>query len=178
MTSLAVVVIGRNEGERLRRCLMSVCAPGTPVVYVDSGSTDGSIALARAMQADAVELDMRAPFTAARARNAGWRRVRELAAATRFVQFIDGDCEMWPGWLAAARGHLDANPRVAVVAGRLRERHPERSIYNRLADIEWTDCCEHRETAGNVGLVTRAGRMPTDRSLRHQNFRRDLVSAM
>ncbi|MFL6660928.1 MAG: glycosyltransferase family 2 protein [Rhizobacter sp.] len=153
MTSLAVVVIGRNEGERLRRCLMSVCAPGTPVVYVDSGSTDGSIALARAMQADAVELDMRVPFTAARARNAGWLRVRELAPATRFVQFIDGDCEMWPGWLAAARGHLDANPQVAVVAGRLRERHPERSIYNRLADIEWDTPVGAAKAVGGIAMM-------------------------
>ncbi len=39
---LGVVVIGRNEGERLRRCLESVLGATPGVVYVDSGSSDGS----------------------------------------------------------------------------------------------------------------------------------------
>src|SRR5438105_5777765 len=134
-TDLAVVVIGRNEGERLRRCFMSVCRAGTPVVYVDSGSTDGSIALAHAMQVDVVELDLRMPFTAARARNAGWQRVQQVAPAASLVQFVDGDCEIWPGWLAIAERHLATHAEIGVVAGRLRERFPERSIYNRLCQI-------------------------------------------
>src|SRR5204863_8125599 len=126
---LAVVVIGRNEGGRLRRCFASVCGPDTAVVYVDSGSTDGSIALARAMGIEVVELDLRVPFTAARARNAGWQRVQADC-----VQFVDGDCELRSGWLAAAQEHLRTHPEAGAVAGRLRERHPERSIYNRLCD--------------------------------------------
>ena len=42
MSQLGIVTIGRNEGERLRRCLSSVVGRGMPVVYVDSDSTDGS----------------------------------------------------------------------------------------------------------------------------------------
>ena len=169
-SELAVVVIGRNEGERLRRCLMSVCRPGTPVVYVDSGSTDGSIALARAMQADVVELDMRLPFTAARARNAGWRRVREVAPPARLVQFVDGDCEVWPGWLDAARQHLAAHPQVAVVAGRLRERHPERSIYNQLCDIEWDTPVGAAKAVGGIAMVR------IDALVTTGGFREDLIA--
>jgi hypothetical protein len=41
-----VVVIGRNEGQRLITCLGSV-STAAKVVYVDSGSTDGSVQAAR-----------------------------------------------------------------------------------------------------------------------------------
>jgi len=130
-----VVAIGRNEGERLRRCLASVVAGAARVVYVDSGSTDGSVELARGFGAEVVALDMSRPFTAARARNQGWRRVLELEPALDYIQFVDGDCEVIAGWLEVARGFLDAHADVAAVAGRNRERHPERSIYNLLCDI-------------------------------------------
>jgi GT2 family glycosyltransferase len=138
MTAIGVVVIGRNEGERLLACLDSLNAAGArPVVYVDSGSTDGSVEAARARGATVVELDMSAPFTAARARNAGLRRLSEIAPQTVYVQFIDGDCALDPGWLRAAADFIDRNPDVAVVCGRRRERQPEVSLYNRLCDIEW-----------------------------------------
>ena len=135
--SVGVVVIGRNEGERLRRCLESVTLPGMRVVYVDSGSTDGSLAAARAMGVDVVALDMSVPFTAARARNRGFRRLRELERDCRFVQFVDGDCELTPQWLARGATSLVSESRLAVVCGRLREKHPEMSVYNMLCDIEW-----------------------------------------
>jgi cellulose synthase/poly-beta-1,6-N-acetylglucosamine synthase-like glycosyltransferase len=86
---------------------------------------------------DVVGLDMGVPFTAARARNAGWRRLADEASALEYVQFVDGDCEVVAGWLETATEFLDAHPDVAAVAGRNRERFPERSIYNLLCDIEW-----------------------------------------
>jgi glycosyltransferase involved in cell wall biosynthesis len=137
MNHLGVVVIGRNEGERLRRCLCAVCVRNLTVVYVDSNSTDGSSALARALGAEVVELDLSQPFTAARARNAGFAQLEEIDADVRFVQFVDGDCELADGWLARASRVLEERPEVAVVCGRRRERFPEQSIYNRLADLEW-----------------------------------------
>jgi len=132
-----VVAIGRNEGERLQRCLASVVAGAARVVYVDSGSTDGSVDFARGFGADVVALDVSRPFTAARARNHGWRRLLELEPALDHVQFVDGDCEVVGGWLDIARAFLDSHADVAAVAGRNRERFPERSIYNLLCDIEW-----------------------------------------
>ena len=131
-----VVVIGRNEGERLRRCLMSLPRAGA-IVYVDSGSTDGSVQLARHLGADVIELDMRVPFTAARARNAGFRRLREISPDIEYVQFVDGDCELIDGWLEDAISFLNAHADVGAVCGRRRERYPERSIYNWLCDREW-----------------------------------------
>lgn len=134
---IGVVVIGRNEGDRLRRCLDSVLPASSHVVYVDSGSTDGSADAARAKGADVVELDMSIPFCAARARNVGYQRLMQRAPELRFVQFIDGDCEIEPSWLAAAVGALEARPAVAIVAGWLRERSPEVSMYNRIGDVQW-----------------------------------------
>src|SRR5687767_1841585 len=102
MPTLGVIAIGRNEGERLRRCLASVLGRGVPVVYVDSASTDGSAAAARSMGAEVVALDMSLPFSAARARNEGFERLTRVAPDVRYVQFVDGDCEVVDGWLERA----------------------------------------------------------------------------
>src|SRR6476660_3526039 len=83
---VAVVAIGRNEGERLQRCLESVRPQCETIVYVDSGSDDGSVDLARGLGVEVVELDMSIPFTAARARNEGLRRLRELRPSLEYVQ--------------------------------------------------------------------------------------------
>lgn len=133
---VGVVAIGRNEGERFARCLASVIQHAT-VVYVDSGSTDGSVQLAQRSGAEVVPLDMSTPFTASRARNAGLAALRRIAPQATYVMFVDGDCEVAPGWLAAGAAELDAHPKVVIVSGRLREFFPNASLYNRLADLEW-----------------------------------------
>ena len=135
--AIGVVAIGRNEGERLQRCLASLAAHARNLAYVDSGSSDGSVAMARSLGVEVVELDRREPFTAARARNAGLERLLQLRPDLRYVFFVDGDCEVIHGWIDAAVEFLESHADVAVVCGRRRERHPERSIYNLLLDIEW-----------------------------------------
>jgi glycosyltransferase involved in cell wall biosynthesis len=84
---LGVVIIGRNEGERLKRCLESLGEHANRAVYVDSGSTDGSVAESKARGFAVVQLDLRTPFTAARARNEGFNRLLELETVTaRYVR--------------------------------------------------------------------------------------------
>lgn len=134
--AFGAVVIGRNEGERLKRCLASLGA-ASRIVYVDSGSGDGSVAWARQQGIDVVELDTALPFTAARARNAGFRELRRLVPGLAFVQFIDGDCELDDAWPARAIASLTEEAMTCAVFGRRRERYPMRSLYNRLCDIEW-----------------------------------------
>jgi GT2 family glycosyltransferase len=150
--SVGVVVIGRNEGERLKRCLRSLLAQGAgPIVYVDSGSTDDSVAFSRSLGVHVVNLDTSVPFTMARGRNAGFAELQRLFPTLRWVQFVDGDCEVRPDWIATARAALSSSPEVAAVCGRRRERHPDASIYNRLADMEWNaPLGEVEECGGDV----------------------------
>lgn len=150
---LGIVVIGRNEGERLKRCLQSAMGQGIVLVYVDSGSTDGSAEWALSVGAEVVALDMSVPFTAARARNAGLRRLQAECPGVQLVQFLDGDCELRAGWLGEASGFLRSSPRVAAVCGRLRERHPETSVYNRLCDIEWNTPLGESRACGGIAMM-------------------------
>lgn len=133
---LGIVVIGRNEGERLRRCLASV-AQAAHCVYVDSASSDGSVAMARAMGVAVVELAAPPALSAARGRNAGMAQLIAATPELRYIQFVDGDCEVQPGWLARAIAALEDDPGLAIVFGRRRERFPDASIYNALCDDEW-----------------------------------------
>jgi GT2 family glycosyltransferase len=153
VADIGVVAIGRNEGDRLRRCLESIGDRAAAVVYVDSGSTDGSVALAQARGVDTVALDLSIPFTAARARNAGFERLFQKHPAIAYVQFVDGDCEVVADWLERARQELETRPEVAVVCGRRRERFPEASIYNRLCDMEWNTPIGEAEACGGDALM-------------------------
>ena len=144
-----IVVIGRNEGNRLPACLQSINSMLTPVIYVNSGSTDDSVQIARNAGVLVIELDPAKPFTAARARNEGVKAVVEDGGAT-FVQFVDGDCTLEPDWVSKAVSFLESRSDVALVCGHLRERFPEHSIYNRLCDFEWnTPVGEIAECGGN-----------------------------
>lgn len=127
------VIIGRNEGARLVACLASVAPHVRRMVYVDSGSTDGSVVAAQAAGAQVVTLDMAQPFTAARARNAGMA----VLDGADFVLLLDGDCALQPGFVAAALAAFAVQADVVVVCGRRRERFPSASVYNAMCDAEW-----------------------------------------
>jgi glycosyltransferase involved in cell wall biosynthesis len=153
MQPIGVVVIGRNEGNRLHQCLLSVISENVIVVYVDSGSTDGSVALASKMNVHVIELDLTIPFTAARARNEGFKYLIKLVPNLEYVQFIDGDCQIVKCWLESAVNTLNAHPDVAVVCGRRREQFPANSIYNRLCDMEWNTPVGETKACGGDSLM-------------------------
>lgn len=153
MKPVGLVAIGRNEGSRLRQCLHSVIGKVARVVYVDSGSTDGSIEMARSLGVEVVELDLSTPFTAARARNAGFAHLLCVEPQLEFVQFVDGDCEVVDGWIEQALAELKANPNIAVVCGRRRERFPEQTIYNQLCDIEWDTPIGETKACGGDSMM-------------------------
>jgi GT2 family glycosyltransferase len=150
--TVGLVAIGRNEGERLQRCLLSV-PQGIPVVYVDSASTDSSVAFAKSTNANVVELDMTLPFTAARARNEGLERLQRNHPGISYVQFVDGDCEMEPEWFSVATAFLSANNMVAAVCGRRRERYPNASFYNRMCDDEWNTPVGQTKACGGDAMM-------------------------
>lgn len=147
-----VVVIGRNEGVRLHRCLIGL-PPTWALVYVDSASSDGSAQWAQDRGIEVIELDSSTPFTAARARNAGLSRLRILKPDLQYVQFVDGDCELNDCWVEHAVFFLDTHPDVGAVAGRLRERNPDRSIYNWLCDREWDGPTGEVRMCGGIAMM-------------------------
>src|SRR5262245_21170277 len=113
--NIGIIVIGRNEGDRLIRSLNSAkSGTDADVIYVDSGSTDGSVAAAKRLGVSVVNLDMRKPFSAARARNEGFTALIARNPNVQFVQFIDGDCELVAGWLAAALSFIERHSEVAI----------------------------------------------------------------
>lgn len=165
---IGLVVIGRNEGERLKRCLRSLIDRAQYIVYVDSGSTDDSVAFARSLGVEVVELDRGAGYSAARARNAGLARIAKNQIP--FVQFVDGDCAIDESWIRIARRYLESHVDVAVVVGHLAERDPSASLWHRLCNLEWR---------GPLGDLTSCGGIHMARAdvlTQLRGFREDMVA--
>ncbi len=152
-SDVGIVSIGRNEGERFVACLESIDVSTYDTVYVDSGSTDGSCEEAARRGIEVVNLNLTMPFTAARARNAGFAVLKARNPGIAFVQFVDGDCALDPGWLSAARDFLISRPDVAGVCGRRRERHPTASVYNALTDLEWNTPVGEASAVGGDAMM-------------------------
>jgi cellulose synthase/poly-beta-1,6-N-acetylglucosamine synthase-like glycosyltransferase len=150
---LSVVVIGRNEGARLVRCLESIgqmnpLQGSVEVIYVDSGSTDGSLERATQFQVKVKRLESANPCAAA-GRNAGWRE-----AKAPIIFFLDGDTVLERNFVADTIAELN-DPKVAVVFGNRREIEPEASIYNRLCDLDWIAPSGAVEFCGGDALIRR-----------------------
>ncbi len=155
MVSIAVITIGRNEGDRLVNCLQSLkreLPENAPIIYVDSGSTDDSVKKAQELGVIVINLDLSIPFTAARARNTGLEYIIKHYPQTEYIQFLDGDCELYPHWLENAIPKLDEKENLAIVCGRRREKCPEKSLYNRLIDMEWNTPIGEAKACGGDSL--------------------------
>jgi GT2 family glycosyltransferase len=152
MHKVGIVVIGRNEEPRLEACLASMAAFPGPKVYVDSGSRDRSPLIAEEHGLPVIRLH-EGPYTAARGRQLGLEDLRRRHPDLQYVQFIDGDCALRPGWLEKAEAFLDGNPEVAVVVGRLRERRAAESLLVRLIDVEWDLPIGETDTIGGISMV-------------------------
>ncbi len=148
-----VVIIGRNEGTRLVRSLGKLGPDPMRCVYVDSGSTDDSVRHAHSLGIPVVALDGSSPFTAARARNAGYEFLLQHWPDLRYIQFLDGDCALATNWLTAACEAMVREPRLGVVTGILREMYADVSVYNRLCNIEWDGPTGEIQTCGGVAMM-------------------------
>lgn len=151
---VSVVVIGRNEGDRLVRCLESIRGMNSPggaveILYVDSDSTDGSPARAAGLGARVIEVHPTRP-SAAIGRNAGWREAR-----APIVLFLDGDTILDPDFVASSIGEFE-NEKIAAVWGHRREIHPEESLYNRVLDLDWVYAPGETEFCGGDALMRRS----------------------
>ena len=151
--SVDVVIIGRNEGERLVKSLASVMPQARRVVYVDSGSTDQSVAHAEEAGAEVVNLDMSVPFTAARARNEGYEALAAHGDPADCVQFLDGDCTLVEGWLDGASAHMRSESDLGLVTGTQRELKRNTTVFNQMSDHEWNRPAGEIETCGGNMMV-------------------------
>lgn len=160
MPLVSVVVIGRNEGQRLQRCLDSIAGMSrrgfeVEVIYVDSDSTDGSVALAEAANARTIALKPTRP-SAALGRNAGWK-----VAQGSFVLFLDGDTVLHPEFVADSLADLSKD-EIGIVWGNLRELYPERSLYIRVLDLDWIYPPGYTSFCGGNALYRRSILEATD----------------
>jgi cellulose synthase/poly-beta-1,6-N-acetylglucosamine synthase-like glycosyltransferase len=155
LPALSVVVIGRNEGQRLVRCLKSIASihsahEGIEIIYVDSSSSDGSVEAAARLGAQTIALDAERP-TAALGRNAGWKQAR-----AEYILFLDGDTILHPDFPARAFAAILADDSIAAVWGHRREIHPETSVYNHILDLDWIYAPGPAEFCGGDVLMRRA----------------------
>ena len=152
--ALSIVVIGRNEGQRLKGCFESICAvrgfDKVQLIYVDSASTDGSPELASQFGAEVVVIHPERP-TAASGRNAGWIRATE-----EFILFLDGDTVLNPDFPRSALNAMIGDPGIGAVWGHRRELHPDKSIYIRVLDLEWIYRPGIMEACGGDVLMRRS----------------------
>lgn len=124
---ISFIIIGKNEGWRLQKCLQSIsyvveqdAIANYEIIYVDSQSTDNSIELAKQYGAKAFLII--GECNAAIARNIGAQE-----AIGDILFFIDGDMELFPGFL----------PKVLNENGKL--KYPFMSgIFNDIVhDLDW-----------------------------------------
>ena len=115
-----IVVIGRNEGELLRNALNSAIEtsnyfhqmgyPWLKIIYVDGQSTDGSVDLARSLGVDTYIVEGKPTPPAG-------RRLGFSKCHGKYVFFLDGDMELYGGWLPKAVKFLEENEDCAGVGG-------------------------------------------------------------
>lgn len=151
---VSIVIIGRNEGERLVACLNSIGEINAPtflheVIYVDSASTDGSPRRAAELGAQVISVRPERP-SAALGRNAGWQ-----AARGDYIMFLDGDTILDRDFIRIALQSF-ADPAVAIVWGHRRELAPKKSIYNRVLDLDWIYPPGDSDFCGGDALVRRS----------------------
>jgi GT2 family glycosyltransferase len=154
-SKVGAVVIGRNEGARLEKCLRSVLPVTSRVVYSDSASSDGSPELAEGLGVIAVRLKQDGKLNAARGRNAGFAELKARYPDCDAILFMDGDCILQPGFVDQALAFLREHPKAAVACGQRFEVHPDASIYNALCDQEWNTPVGRTDACGGDALMRR-----------------------
>jgi GT2 family glycosyltransferase len=149
---VGIVVIGRNEAARLGACLEPLCAGASALVYVDSGSIDGSAAVVQDLGVTTIRLN-EGPYTAARGRQVGFEALSARHPNLKYIQFVDGDCILHPQWIKCAAAFLESNVRAAAVVGRLRERHADDSSLIWLVNVDWDLPTGEVDAIGGISMV-------------------------
>jgi len=152
LASIFAVVANWNGGRENLECLRSLLEQGLPepnVVFVDNGSSDGSLALVRARHPAVRLIENRANLGFGEASNQGAKQALELGA--RAVFFVNNDVVAPAGTLARLAAELDARPKAGIVGPRV--------LYKAELDRIW---CAGGELTWRENLSTLRGHLQPD----------------
>jgi glycosyltransferase involved in cell wall biosynthesis len=152
---LSIIIIGRNEGWKLTKCLESVFVSistnklsNFEVIYVDSKSTDDSVQRASSFKQIKV-IQLTGDYNAAIARNIG---AKECTGDVLF--FIDGDMEIIPDFLSLIFEE-DGGLRFDFVSGQLLNYNYDYSGKFESKEKYFQNASNHRLefTTGGIFLI-------------------------
>ena len=118
------------------RSLLALDYPALEILVIDDGSTDGTLALASALQGQYGGTTLRVVSK----RNGGKARALNTGIAlarTPFVLCMDGDSRLTPDTLRHAMHHF-ADPRVGAVAGNVKVVN-RNNLWTRLQALEYIE---------------------------------------
>ncbi len=111
----SILIVNRNADELLRQCLESLVATtedvSVEVILVDNASTDDSLATARGIFPELVELRQTTNIGYVRANNIGLER-----ATGKYLLYLNNDTKMLPGCLSRLRDFFQQQPRSGAVS--------------------------------------------------------------
>jgi len=136
--SIFAVVANWNGGEENLECLRSLLEQGLPegnVVFVDNGSSDGSLALVRAKHPGLRVIENKSNLGFGEAANQGALRALDLGA--RAVFFVNNDAVVPPGTLARLAAELEARPRAGIVGPRVLYKADPARVWCAGGELTW-----------------------------------------
>jgi glycosyltransferase involved in cell wall biosynthesis len=116
---LSIVLIGKNQAWNMARLVESILTQTSQVgsreiIFVDSASTDETLQIAAQYPIHVLRLRPSQTLTPAAGRYVGYRY-----SSGSMVLFVDGDMELYPGWLEHALQALRRRPDVGAVTGEI-----------------------------------------------------------
>ncbi|RVT91607.1 glycosyltransferase family 2 protein [Rhodovarius crocodyli] len=110
MSRTSIVIVAYNSAAVLPGCLASIPA-GVPVVLVDNGCTDDSVAVAQAARPDIILVRTPTNLGFGRGANRGFEKV-----SSDFGLLLNADARLTPGVLTALEAAADRYPDAGMLA--------------------------------------------------------------
>lgn len=117
MNVLSVILISKNQAWNIARLIESVLTEtqwlnDCEVILVDSASTDDTVHIATRYPIRIIQLSKEQFLCPSAGRYIGYQNT-----SSDYVLFLDGDNELYPGWLKSAIGILESKQDIAGVTG-------------------------------------------------------------
>src|SRR5258706_10747164 len=120
MIQLSVVLITKNQEWNIAGLVESVLEkspPGTDITLVDSASSDKTVEIASTSPINVISLLQPQRLTAAMGRYVGLQY-----CCGDLILFLDGDMELYDGWLERAFHLMKTDPQIAAITGQVIDR--------------------------------------------------------